>query len=121
VIPPGFAGTSCDYTAKRVLTATGNRRFEDGDGDGCMTFKKLAGVTKAKFEWDSINRLTAIEIPGLSRSEFAYDVYHRRYKTQDDRDNPLRRRLDHRNRQLPTTTLPTACAPRNTPAAASTP
>ena len=71
--------TTYTYTANRVQSATGGWTFTY-NGNGCLTHKKLNGVTKAKFEWDSINRLLAIEIPGVSRTEFAYDAFDRRYK-----------------------------------------
>ena len=71
--------TTYTYTANRVQSATGGWTFTY-NGNGCLTHKKLNGVTKAKFEWDSINRLLAIEIPGVSRSEFSYDAFDRRYK-----------------------------------------
>ena len=74
--------TAYGYTANRVQTATSSTASwtYEYNGNGCMTAKKLSGVLKAKFEWDKINRLTAIEIPAVSRTEFFYDAMHRRYK-----------------------------------------
>ena len=52
------------------------------DANGNITERRNSSTNALliEYEWDAINRLKAVEIPGTSRSEFFYDGQHRCYK-----------------------------------------
>ena len=70
-------------TDDNLLTNSAGAEYEFSyNGNGCMT-EKIDDSTddvEVKYEWDSINRLTVIEVPGVSKTEFSYDGFSRRYK-----------------------------------------